>query len=122
MKNILFLLLLKIVLFFSFIFADWNWVKVNLLDIKSNDYQSISWGGKDIRDFLKSLNEILWYIAVVLVFALFIYMWIILMKSEWNEEDMKRVKAISKAMWIWIFVILLSGAIIKIVVTLFWIK
>ena len=111
-----FVVLSLIILHFWLLFAE-NGVNVNIID--GNTKSSISTDKSWLFNLLKAINEILWNIAIVLVFALFIYLGISLMKSEWNEEDMKKVKSVSKAMAIAIFVIMLSGAIIKIVVTLF---
>jgi len=70
-------------------------VEVNLIDWQTVNSTVVNSSDNDIRAFLKIVNDLLWKLAIVLVFILFIYLGIILMKSEWNEEDMKKVKIVS---------------------------
>ena len=112
-----FVYLFNILIFFIFnVFA----IQVTTLDVKNginSTDKTLNLQGW-VLNILKTINEYIWYIAIVLVLALFVYMGIVLMKSEWNEEDMKKIKNIFKSMWLAIFVIILAAAIIKAVVTL----
>ena len=95
-------------------------VKVNIPDVNNGAITTTNTNNEYIfSTFFSVLNKYLWYFIITIVFALVIYAGVILIKSEWTEEDIKKVKNIFKAIAIWIFLAILSGLFVKLIINLF---
>ncbi len=67
----------------------------------------------------KTINDYLWFFLWSVAFAAVIYAGFLLLSSNWSDEDLKKWNKILTWWLVWIFVSLLSYAIVKLLIWLF---
>jgi len=128
MKKIFFLIVTAILLLPSFVFAQndlrnkmnpvswWMWWNPVLLEATSDTSNNWEWNPLMtlfwfFRDFL---FDILWVITV----WVFLYFWFKLISAQWNPEEMKKVIVWFVYVVIWLAIIPLSLAAVRLVSSL----
>lgn len=66
----------------------------------------------------KTINKYLWYMLWTVAFGVVLYAWVILLKAEWVDTELKKANKILIWWLIWIFTSLLAYPIINILINL----
>jgi len=122
MKKQIFILFLCVISFFSVSFS----YKVSLpdsvsasSDVKLIETSEVSDDNNYYIELSKTINDYLWFFLWSVAFAAVIYAGFLLLSSNGSEEDLKKWNKILTWWLIWIFVSLLSYAIVKLLIWLF---
>lgn len=111
-----------LILFFFFVnvFTVFSY-EVDLPTINSNiktEYSIDTSNNNYYIDVSKIITKYLWYFLWVVSFAVVLYAWVLLLKSEWDQQELK--KANKMLIWgmIWIFTSLLAYSIVNVIIKL----
>lgn len=66
----------------------------------------------------KIVTKYLWYIMWSISFGMLLYAWILLMKSEWEDKELKKANKIIIWWVVWLFTSLLSYWIVNLIINL----
>lgn len=115
-------MLKKIIVLLSLIFSSFisYSYEVNLpvtnWDIKSESI--INSDNEFYLDISKTITNYLWYILWAVSFGIVLYAWTLLMKSEWDQEELKKANKILVWWLVWIFTSLLAYQIVNLIIKL----
>jgi len=86
-----------------------------------NDIKSTNTINKDTKFYIntaKKVTDYLWYILWAISFGVVLFAWTLLLKSEWEEQELKKANKMLVWWLIWIFVSLLSYSIVNLIINL----
>jgi type II secretory pathway component PulF len=75
----------------------------------------VSWWDKILVEILKFINESIFSLLAVIAIWAFIYIWFMLVKADWNPEDMKKAFMNLIYVIIWLFIVWVSWVLVKMV-------
>lgn len=119
-KKILLTMFTSIFIFFNFSFVSSYQVDLPtwMSDVKSEATIDQA-NEKDFHiNFSSFINKYLWFILGPISFWVVIYAWILLMKSNWEEAEMKKWNKILTWWIVWIFVSLWAYTIINLLINI----
>jgi len=71
-------------------------------------------------EFIKLVNEYLWFIMWAILLAIFIYGWFILITAEWDAQKLSQANKILLGSGIGVLIVIFSYAIIRLIINLLW--